>query len=44
MLYKEAPNMKQVWNEFEQWLKIHRPEAAGTLNEAASPVAILGEK
>ena len=40
MLYKEEHSVKQVWNEFEQWLKIHRPEAAGTLNEAASELEI----
>src|SRR4051812_7026807 len=28
--------MRQVWNEFEQWLKINRPEVLGTLNEAAT--------
>jgi len=32
--------MKQVWNEFEQWLKINRPEVAGTLNEAAAELEI----
>ncbi|MDW4509612.1 hypothetical protein R7236_14515 [Priestia megaterium] len=32
--------MKQVWNEFEQWLKINRPEAAGTLKEAATELEI----
>ncbi|MFP7737335.1 hypothetical protein ACLHDF_29345 [Priestia aryabhattai] len=33
--------MKQVWNEFEQWLKINRPEAVGTLNEAATESEIV---
>jgi cell wall assembly regulator SMI1 len=33
--------MKQVWNEFEQLLKINRPEAVGTLNEAATESEIV---
>ncbi|CAI8774302.1 SMI1/KNR4 family protein [Priestia megaterium] len=38
--------MKQVWNEFEQWLKTNRPEAVGTLNEAAaeSEIAAVEQK
>ncbi len=40
-LYKETPKMKQVWNEFEQWSKINRPEAVGTLNQAATKSEIV---
>ncbi|CAI8837752.1 SMI1/KNR4 family protein [Priestia megaterium] len=38
--------MKQVWNEFEQWLKTNRPKAVGTLNEAAgeSEIAAVEQK
>ncbi|WP_323873782.1 hypothetical protein [Priestia megaterium] len=38
--------MKQVWHEFEQWLRINRPEAVGTLNEAAaeSEIAAVEQK
>jgi cell wall assembly regulator SMI1 len=28
--------MRKVWNGFEQWLKINRPDVLGTLNDAAT--------